>query len=90
MAGKHSKSERPSEGQQHEQQFTILPHPAKTNNPADLLEPSRPGADVIGNPGIMAHNARGPHVPSQQILSNLEAPKGREELKKRAEELNKD
>ncbi|KIK96158.1 hypothetical protein PAXRUDRAFT_826244 [Paxillus rubicundulus Ve08.2h10] len=73
-------------GQPTEQRFSILPHPAKSNNPADLTD-SGPGFN--GNPGFQACRARDPHVPSQEILNKLEVPLSREELRKRAEELNK-
>ncbi|KAF8554505.1 hypothetical protein OG21DRAFT_1508832 [Imleria badia] len=69
-----------------EQRFNILPHPAKSNNPADLVGT---GADLASNPAVMAHHAREPHIPSEEVLSKLEAPLSREELKKRSEELNK-
>ncbi|KAG9311437.1 hypothetical protein JVU11DRAFT_8550 [Chiua virens] len=72
---------------QMDQQFNILPHPAKSNNPADLVEKGDP---LLGsNPAMMAHHARGPHIPSQEVLNKLDAPLSREELRKRAEELNK-
>jgi len=77
-----------SQGQQ-EQQFNILPHPAKSNEPADLVGGPRPGAGLNSKPEFHAYHARDPHVPSQEVVSSLEAPKSREELHKRAEELNK-
>lgn len=79
-----------SKGSQNEQIFTILPHPAvshvhdvsicvtnlllqNSNNPADLT--TSPGAGFANlNPGILAHHAHGPHVPSQETLNKLDAP----------------
>ncbi|KAJ8579687.1 hypothetical protein M405DRAFT_835541 [Rhizopogon salebrosus TDB-379] len=81
-------SSRRSEGQQ-EQQFGILPHPAKSNDPADLVGGPRPGGGLSSKPDVHAFHARDPHVPNQEILNSLEAPKSREELHRRAEELNK-
>ncbi|EIW75962.1 hypothetical protein CONPUDRAFT_111803 [Coniophora puteana RWD-64-598 SS2] len=76
-------------GGEQEQQFTIQPHPAKTNNPSDLVDPPQPGAGLNSNPEMQAHHARQPHVPSQDILNSLEQPKSREELRARQEELNR-
>ncbi|KAL4063772.1 hypothetical protein V8B97DRAFT_1929118 [Scleroderma yunnanense] len=73
-------------GGQSEQRFNILPHPAKTNNPADLDPAQRSG--LIDNPAILAHHAREPYVPSQELVNSLEAPLSREELRQRSEELN--
>ncbi|KAL7420367.1 hypothetical protein Q5752_005337 [Cryptotrichosporon argae] len=70
-----------------EQKFSILPHPAKTNNPADLQ--SEPGAHGgLQAAGASAYNAKGPYVPSQAIAEGLEQPKSREELKAEAAKLN--
>ncbi|KAH9950794.1 hypothetical protein B0H21DRAFT_721719 [Amylocystis lapponica] len=71
-----------------EQTFSILPHPAKTNDPRDL-EPPQPGGGLNSNPEVQAHHARGPHVPSQEILNSLEKPLSRDQLKAKAAELNK-
>ncbi|KAF8841534.1 hypothetical protein BDN67DRAFT_516880 [Paxillus ammoniavirescens] len=91
MSGAFSKlnkgSGQPAKGQPTEQLFSILPHPAKSNNPADLIDSSQPGLN--SNPEFQAYRAREPYVPSQEILNKLEAPLSREELRKRAEELNK-
>ncbi|KAJ7054103.1 hypothetical protein C8F01DRAFT_1259855 [Mycena amicta] len=67
--------------------FSIQPHPAKTNNPADLL-PEQTGG-LASNPNEAVFHARDPHVPSAQILAGLEQPLSREELQKRQAELNK-
>ncbi|KAK1921377.1 hypothetical protein DB88DRAFT_500543 [Papiliotrema laurentii] len=77
-----------SDKKEEEQQFNILPHPAKTNNPADLIaEPGTQGG--LQSASANAYNAKGPHVPSEEIAKGLEAPKSREELQARAAELNK-
>lgn len=60
-------------------EFNILPHPAKTNNPADLIaEPGTQGG--LQSASANAYNAKGPHVPSEEIAKGLEAPKSREEV----------
>ncbi|KAH0828681.1 hypothetical protein J3R83DRAFT_3050 [Lanmaoa asiatica] len=59
---------------------------SKSNNPADLVGS---GAGLASNPAVLAHHARDPHIPSQNVLNKLDAPLSREELKKRSEELNK-
>jgi hypothetical protein len=77
------------QGQEQQQQFNILPHPAKSNHPEDLV--GRPGRDagLTSKPEFHAYHARDPHVPSKDIVNSLEAPLSREELHRRAEELNK-
>ncbi|KAG2126923.1 hypothetical protein DEU56DRAFT_534325 [Suillus clintonianus] len=75
------------QGQQ--QQFNILPHPAKSNDPADLAGGPRLNTGLTSKPEFQAYHARDPHVPSKDIVNNLEAPLSREELHRRAEELNK-
>ncbi|WWC57629.1 uncharacterized protein I303_100161 [Kwoniella dejecticola CBS 10117] len=71
-----------------EQSFNILPHPAKSNNPADLnSEPAEHGG--LQSASYNAYNAKGPHIPSHEIQQGLEKPLSSEELKARAEELNK-
>ncbi|KAJ6598439.1 hypothetical protein DFH09DRAFT_1131776 [Mycena vulgaris] len=67
--------------------FSIQPHPAKSNDPADLMPPQTGG--LASNPNEQAFHARDPHVPSQQVMAGLEEPLSREELQKRAAELNK-
>ncbi|WVQ64341.1 uncharacterized protein L199_002503 [Kwoniella botswanensis] len=70
-----------------EQSFNILPHPAKSNNPADLnSEPAEHGG--LQSASYNAYNAKGPHIPSHEIQQGLEKPKSREELKAEAEKLN--
>ena len=59
--------------------FNILPHPAKTNNPADLdSEPAAHGG--LQSAGMNAYNAKGPHVVSDEVAKGLEEPKSREEV----------
>ncbi|KDR79118.1 hypothetical protein GALMADRAFT_63328 [Galerina marginata CBS 339.88] len=59
--------------------YGILPHPAKTNDPADLDQPQglRHGGQMD------AFHARDPYVPSDDIKNNLPAPAGRDELRAR-------
>jgi hypothetical protein len=71
-----------------EQTFSIQPHPAKSNNPAELESPQL-GAGLNSNAEMQAHHARDPHIPSQQIMNSLEQPATREQLKARSAELNK-
>jgi len=77
-----------SKGNKDEQQFSIQPHPATSNNPAEVEGP-QVGGGLNSNPEMQAHHARGPHVPSQEIKNSLEQPLSRDELKARAAELNK-
>ncbi|KDE06499.1 hypothetical protein MVLG_03151 [Microbotryum lychnidis-dioicae p1A1 Lamole] len=79
-----------------EQEFKIQPHPTKDN-----IAPSFPGSDAEGTAGLggapnLAHlhkaqdptQARGPHVPKDEIAMKLEQPKSREELQALAKSLN--
>ncbi|KAI0291967.1 hypothetical protein BC826DRAFT_1020633 [Russula brevipes] len=63
--------------------YSIQPHPAKTNDPAELVGGPQSG-------GVGAFQAPGPQIPSQEILNRLEKPKTREELRALAAELNKE
>ncbi|KAI0360645.1 hypothetical protein OH77DRAFT_1470819 [Trametes cingulata] len=74
--------------QENEQTFSIQPHPAKTNDPRDL-QPSL-GGGLNTNPEVGAFHARDPYVPPSQITDNLPPPKSRDELRARAQELNKE
>nr|GAT58932.1 predicted protein [Mycena chlorophos] len=66
------------------------PHPAKTNDPADLQGPgSEQTGGLASNPNEAVFHARDPHVPSAQIMASLEQPLSKEELAKRKEELNR-
>lgn len=59
--------------------FNILPHPAKTNNPADLTgEPAEHGG--LQSASANAYNAKPPYIPSKEIAEGLEKPKTREEV----------
>ncbi|KAJ4480638.1 hypothetical protein C8J55DRAFT_560577 [Lentinula edodes] len=76
-----------------EQRFSIQPHPAKTNNPADLQN-SAPGTGMgLNNNEQMApFHARDPHVPRDpQVLESLgkQEVKSRDELRARQAELNR-
>ncbi|KAJ2926107.1 hypothetical protein H1R20_g10983, partial [Candolleomyces eurysporus] len=72
-----------------EQRFNILPHPAKTNDPADLQRDRHSGLQSGGTP-TQAFHARDPYVPSKQIRDNLPPALSREELKAKQAKLNKD
>jgi len=58
--------------------FNIQPHPAP-----------QPGLGLTSKPEYEALKVGGPQILSNEQLSKLEKPLSREELKKRAEELNK-
>ncbi|KAF8632643.1 hypothetical protein AX17_004776 [Amanita inopinata Kibby_2008] len=69
--------------------FSILPHPAKSNNPADLNPPNAGADSGEGkNPLSAIFNAPGPFIPSQEMASNLDKPLSREELQARVSALN--
>ncbi|GAA6013250.1 hypothetical protein JCM10207_000832 [Rhodosporidiobolus poonsookiae] len=85
-----------NEQNQEEQQFNILPHPAKSNFPGSETEATTGlgGAPTLGELHQNAPSAFGgrgdkPHIISQDIAQGLEAPKSREELRKLQEEINK-
>ncbi|TRM63073.1 hypothetical protein BD626DRAFT_457258 [Schizophyllum amplum] len=71
-----------------EQTFNILPHPAKSNDPADLNPPHQ-GGGLRSNPIQGALHARDPYVPPPHIRNNMPEPKGRDELRARQAELNR-
>ncbi|KAL1682096.1 hypothetical protein EV122DRAFT_204133 [Schizophyllum commune] len=73
---------------QKEQSFNILPHPAKTNDPADL-NPPQPGGGLRSGGATHAFHAREPHIPAPHIRDNMPEPKSREELHARQAELNR-
>lgn len=77
--------------QPNEQRFNILPHPAKTNNPADLTRPGDGGEmpSIQDRMTQLATGARGPHILSEEQKSGLEQPLTHEELRVRAAQLNK-
>ncbi|KAG9104032.1 hypothetical protein FRC07_009863 [Ceratobasidium sp. 392] len=66
-----------------DKQFTIQPAPANPPQEGGGMNPGLQGGAAA------AHHAKGPHVPTQEVLSKLDAPLSKEELKKRQEELNK-
>ncbi|CAK9784208.1 hypothetical protein CC85DRAFT_281763 [Cutaneotrichosporon oleaginosum] len=63
------------------QQFTIQPHPAKTNDPRDLVSDVAGQANVFNTPGIQ-------QLPDN-VAQGLEKPKTREELQALGKDLNK-
>ncbi|BEI86375.1 hypothetical protein CcaverHIS002_0606620 [Cutaneotrichosporon cavernicola] len=63
------------------QQFTIQPHPATTNDPRDLVGEVQGGANAFNTPGIQ-------QIPDK-VAAALEKPKTRDELEARTKELNK-
>jgi len=86
-ASSHRKS-RSQGGNTEQPTFSIQPHPAKTNDPADL-NPTQPGGGLRSDPVMGAHNAKGPFIPNQQMANSLEQPLSREEARARAVELNR-
>ncbi|KZS89144.1 hypothetical protein SISNIDRAFT_459131 [Sistotremastrum niveocremeum HHB9708] len=72
-----------------EQQFSTQPHPAKTNNPADLA-PAQPGQGMGYDENAIAFNTPGPYIPGDQVKSSLGQPQTRDELRARTAELNKE
>lgn len=67
-------------------EFTIQPHPAKTNNPADLgQDPSQGSQGLVGsNPNALASTGPGIQVLTDEQARGLEKPKSREEVSCRA------
>ncbi|KIM43738.1 hypothetical protein M413DRAFT_443642 [Hebeloma cylindrosporum] len=64
-----------------EPSYSIQPHPAKTNDPADL---QAPGTSGLRHGGPMdAFHARDPYVPNEQIRNNLPEPLSHAELQAR-------
>lgn len=63
-------------------EFTIQPHPAKTNNPADLgQDPSQGSSGLVGsNPNALASIGPGIQVLTDEQARGLEKPKSREEV----------
>ncbi|KXN82945.1 hypothetical protein AN958_02028 [Leucoagaricus sp. SymC.cos] len=79
----------PKEGSE-EQTFNILPHPAKSNDPADSQKPSEKTGGLRSNQGpIQAFTSTpGPVLPQQEMLNNLPPAKTREELDALQAQLN--
>lgn len=69
-----------------EQQFSIQPHPATDNDPNSLTGNN---SGLLGSQGSHVASQPGPHIMGKEVASNLEEPASREELRARAEELNK-
>ncbi|KIY69415.1 hypothetical protein CYLTODRAFT_488919 [Cylindrobasidium torrendii FP15055 ss-10] len=63
--------------------YSIQPHPARTNDPADL-QPNQPGGGLRSDPVMGAHNAKGPYVPD-----NLPPALNSDDYARRTAELNK-
>ncbi|WFD44115.1 hypothetical protein MPSI1_002780 [Malassezia psittaci] len=66
------------------EQFSIQPHPAKSNNPnadPNVGGDRQLGSGVPSGPGIQ--------IPDKDTAQNLEQPRSKEELEKRTAELNK-
>ncbi|KIO31315.1 hypothetical protein M407DRAFT_19691 [Tulasnella calospora MUT 4182] len=73
---KHKKSASKSD----EPTFSIQPAPA---------EPPQVGGGLRNDGAFAPFKATGPQIPNPETLNSLEEPLSREELHKRAEELNK-
>ncbi|KLO14939.1 hypothetical protein SCHPADRAFT_939078 [Schizopora paradoxa] len=76
-----SNSQEQEQEQEQEQQFTIQPHPAKTNDPADLQTNSADAQGSLFMPG--------PVITSQEQGANIPPPSSHDELQARSAELNK-
>ncbi|TFK37102.1 hypothetical protein BDQ12DRAFT_685799 [Crucibulum laeve] len=72
-------------GDTEEPAFSIQPHPAKTNDPADL----QPHGGLRNNDTAGAFHARDPYVPPEHIRNNMPEPESHEALQARIAELNK-
>ncbi|THH08158.1 hypothetical protein EW146_g9090 [Bondarzewia mesenterica] len=81
-----SQSQGSSDAPQSEQQFTTQPHPAKTNDPADLLP--QPGGGLTSKPEFEVFRTPGPVIPDADMLKSLEQPQSHDALQARAAELN--
>ncbi|WOO76592.1 uncharacterized protein LOC62_01G000218 [Vanrija pseudolonga] len=68
-----------------EQQFTTQPHPATTNNPADLVAGKTPG---LVSDAAQAFNTPGIQQIGSQAAAALEQPKTREQLQEEFKKLN--
>ncbi|KAF7760256.1 hypothetical protein Agabi119p4_10932 [Agaricus bisporus var. burnettii] len=73
-----------------EQRFNILPHPAKTNDPADLQQPSEETGGLQSSQGAYsAFQTPGPVKLNPENLKDLPPPKTKEELSTLQAQLNK-
>ncbi|KAH8103406.1 hypothetical protein BXZ70DRAFT_728138 [Cristinia sonorae] len=69
--------------------YSIQPHPARSEDPRDL-EPPQLGGGLNSNPEYNAFHAKGPYVPTQEVLNNVQGPAaGRDELSARQADLNR-
>jgi len=78
----------PQQGGQ-EQNFSILPHPAKSNDPADLQRETGGGLQSSQGAFSAFTSAPGPVVPNQEMLNNVSSAKTSEELNELQAQLNK-
>ncbi|KAG8987858.1 hypothetical protein FRB90_003102 [Tulasnella sp. 427] len=67
---------------------------SKSNEPTYSIqpvpnEPPQAGGGLQNDGPFAPYKATGPQIPNQEALNNLEQPLSREELHRRAEELNK-
>ncbi|KAF7324712.1 hypothetical protein MKEN_00512800 [Mycena kentingensis (nom. inval.)] len=67
--------------------FSIQPHPAKTNDPADLL-PSEQTGGLASNPNAAIHNAHGPFISGQGV--EIPMPESGNDLQARQAALDKE
>ncbi|PVF96980.1 hypothetical protein CPB86DRAFT_786469 [Serendipita vermifera] len=81
----HSNNNQNNKEEEHT--FHILPHPAKTNDPADLRRENNPIGSVMSS--IAQLGNKGPHILGDEQKKGLEEPLSRDELRRRAAELNK-
>ncbi|EJD41900.1 hypothetical protein AURDEDRAFT_68301 [Auricularia subglabra TFB-10046 SS5] len=97
LAERRRSKQAPAKGDVKEPTYSIQPHPAKTNDPADLTRPA-PGMPESGGglnqgmqqyPAVAPYAAKGPFIPSPEISKNLDKPATREELHARTAELNR-
>ncbi|THG99506.1 hypothetical protein EW145_g7253 [Phellinidium pouzarii] len=87
---RHSSGPKNPQAENGEQQFSIQPHPAKTNNPVDLQpEPEQGGLASARDPASAVHSTPGPVIPNAEIQQNIPPPASHDELSARAAELNK-
>ncbi|KIY52140.1 hypothetical protein FISHEDRAFT_70098 [Fistulina hepatica ATCC 64428] len=76
--------ERNAAKEHNEPTYSIQPHPAKTNDPADL-QPKHQGGGLRG----AGHAFQAFDVPGPQIPHDMPAAQSHDELQARQEQLNK-
>jgi len=88
LMNKLTRGQHKQQSDNQEQSFSILPHPAKTNDPNDLRGPD--GAQPVrANDPLAAHKAMpGPVMPGAQMRQDLPPAASRDEMSARAAELN--